>query len=56
MARKSLEELEQVSANDLLEVLQQENAQLRMDLAVHKIVLAKLRDYISNELAESFDN
>lgn len=51
MARESLEELEQVSVSELLDLLQQENAQLRMDLMVHKAVIAKLRNYISENVA-----
>lgn len=48
MVRKSLEEIEQVSATDVLEILHQENSQLRMQVLVQKIVIDRLKELVAS--------
>lgn len=53
MARKSLEDIEQISTTELVELLHQENGQLRMQLLVQNILINRLKQYIEDEINNS---
>lgn len=49
----SLESLVQVDASDVLSILSQENASLRLELTAQKIVIERLKNYVQSLSADS---